>query len=321
MKSRWWWRWMGLAAVMVPLLGALAGCKGDEGRAAADGGEGAGDQPLQVVTTVGMIADTARRIAGEHAQVTALMGPGVDPHLFKASESDVRRLDGADLVLYNGLHLEGKMAEILGKMGKHRPVVAVAEVIPADQLRSPPRYEDNPDPHVWFDVTLWSQTIDPIVEQLGALDPAHAPEFEANAKAYREELAELDAWVLEQVATLPEDQRVLVTAHDAFGYFGARYGFEVVGIQGMSTAAEAGLSDVNRVVNVVVDNELKALFVESSVPQRTVDSVVSGAAGKGHTVAIGGELFSDAMGDAGTPEGTYVGMVRHNVSSVVGALR
>lgn len=311
--------WIGIVAGLLALavLGALASCKGG----ARGGAEGTGEERLQVVATVGMIADVAQSIAGEHAEVTALMGPGVDPHLYKASESDVRKLDGADLVLYNGLHLEGKMGDILEKMGRGRPVVAVAEEVPEEKLRHPSQYEGNPDPHVWFDVQLWITTIDPIVEQLSALDPAHADEFRASGDAYRQQLEELDAWVVEQVATIPEQQRVLVTAHDAFGYFGRRYGFEVVGIQGLSTASEAGLGDVDRVVDLVVERELKAIFVESSVPQRTVDSVVSGVAGKGHTVAIGGELYSDAMGAAETPEGTYAGMVRHNVETIAEALR
>ena len=280
-----------------------------------------GDTPLKVVATTGLIGDAAQRIAGDHAQVEALMGPGVDPHLFKASESDVRRLGEADLILYNGLHLEGKMTDILGKMSSGRKVLAVGEAVPDERLRRPAEFEGQPDPHLWFDVDLWSLTLEPIADVLSELDAAHADVFRANAAALKLELADLDSWVQQSVATVPEQQRVLVTAHDAFGYFGGRYGFRVVGIQGFSTATEAGLTDVERVVDVVAEAELKAIFVEASVPQRTVDAVRTGCEARGQAVTIGGELFSDSLGATGTEEGTYMGMVRHNVETIVEALR
>ncbi len=287
------------------------------------GGEGSDSSggPLKVVTTTGMIADTARLVAGSHAEVHSLMAPGVDPHLYKASESDVRRLDQADLVLFNGHHLEGKMADILDKMGRNKPVVAVTEGAPADRLLRPAEFEGLVDPHLWFDVELWSHTVDPIADQLAALDPANAGTYRENAGSVKADLIALDAWVAEQVAVLPQDQRVLVTAHDAFGYFGARYGFEVVGLQGLSTATEAGLTDVDRVVGVVVQRELKAMFVESSVPTKSIEAVQAACEDKDHSVAIGGELFSDSMGEEGSSEGTYGGMVRHNVATIVEALK
>ncbi len=294
-------------------------CGGGQTTPAEDAAAAA--EPPLVVATTGMVGDVARRIAGDHGRVEVLMGPGVDPHLFKASESDVRRLDEADLILYNGLHLEGKMTDILAKMARGKRVVAVGEEVPEGRLRSPPEFEGAHDPHIWFDVDLWSQVVDPVVTALSDVDPAHAAEFRTNGDAYRGELLELDAWVQAQVAALPEDQRVLVTAHDAFGYFGHRYGFEVVGLQGLSTATEAGLRDMDRVVDVVAGRKLRAIFVESSVPPKSIEAVRSACADKGHDVALGGELFSDAMGAAGTPEGTYLGMVRHNVDTVVGALR
>ena len=287
----------------------------------------AGDDPpgadplLQVVTTTGMIADTARAVAGDRADVAALMGSGVDPHLYKASESDVRRLGEADLVLYNGLHLEGKMGEILEKMARSRPVVAVAEVVPEDRRRKPDGYEGQYDPHVWFDVSLWALTVDPVVEALSGVDPAHATDYRTRGDALKARYTELDGWVEARIAELPPEQRVLVTAHDAFGYFGQRYGVEVSGIQGLSTAAEAGLADVDRVVDLVSDRKLRAIFVESSVPQRSIDAVLSACEARGHDVALGGELFSDAMGAPDTPEGTYDGMVRHNTNTIVEALR
>jgi manganese/zinc/iron transport system substrate-binding protein len=276
---------------------------------------------LRVVATTGIVADAARRVAGERATVEALMGPGVDPHLYKASESDVRRLAEADLILYNGLHLEGKMGDILTKMARNRPVAAVSEDIPPDRLREPPELAGQYDPHVWFDVSMWKETLGPIARELSALEPEHAADFAANAAAYKQELEELDAWVERQIATLPADRRVLVTAHDAFGYFGRRYGLEVIGIQGISTLSEAGLADVDRVARLVVDKKVKSIFVESSVPRRSIEAVQAAARSRGHEVAIGGQLYSDSMGAAGSPEGTYPGMVRANVNTLVNALR
>lgn len=293
------------------------------GCAAPDGGGGAGedDRPLRVVTTIGMIADAARAVAGPHAEVESLMQTGVDPHLYKASESDVRRLAEADLILYNGLHLEGKMSDVLVKMARSRPVVAVSEEIPEELLREPPEFLGQYDPHIWFDVGLWRRTLEPIARELSALDPAHEAEFRANADRYGAELDALDAWVEERAAELPPERRILVTAHDAFGYFGRRYGFEVVGLQGISTVSEAGLQDVERVVDLVVDRQVPALFVESSVPRRAIEAVQAAVRSRGHEVAIGGELYSDAMGPAGTEAGTYLGMVRHNVGTVVDGLK
>ena len=274
-----------------------------------------------MVTTTGIIADVAQRIAGPHARVEALMGPGVDPHLYKASESDVRRLSEAELVLYNGLHLEGKMGDILTKMARSRPVIAVTEEIPENLLREPPEFLGQYDPHVWFDVSMWAKTLGPITRELSALDPEHAKEFEANAAALEKELNELDTWVKAQIQTIPEAQRILVTAHDAFGYFGRRYGMEVVGIQGISTLSEAGLKDVDRVVDLVVDRKVPAVFIESSVPRRSIEAVQAAVKSRGHEATIGGQLFSDSLGAAGSPAGTYPGMVRANVNTIVNALR
>jgi manganese/zinc/iron transport system substrate-binding protein len=276
---------------------------------------------LRVVSTTGIIADVAQRIAGPHARVEALMGPGIDPHLYKASESDVRRLSEAELVLYNGLHLEGKMGDILTKMARTRPVVAVTEEIPQDLLREPPEFLGQYDPHVWFDVSMWAKTLGPITRELSALDPEHAKEFEANAAALEKELHELDAWVKAQILTLPEPRRILVTAHDAFGYFGRRYGMQVVAIQGISTLSEAGLKDVDRVVSLVVDRKVPAIFIESSVPRRSIEAVQAAVRSRGHEAAIGGQLYSDSLGAAGSPAGTYPGMVRANVTTIVNALK
>lgn len=278
-------------------------------------------RPLRVVATTNLVADLAKRVAGDAATVTSLMGPGVDPHLYKASEGDVRSLAEADLILYNGLHLEGKMGDILVKMARDKLVVAVTEAIPQTQLREPPEFAGQYDPHVWFDVGMWAMTVRPVADALSRLRPASSAVFQQNAAALENELRELDAWVGSRIAEIPESSRLLVTAHDAFGYFGHRYGLEVIGIQGISTVSEAGLGDVQRVVDLVVARRVKALFVESSVPRRSIEAVQAAVAAAGHQVAIGGELFSDSLGAAGTPEGTYPGMVRHNVETIVGGLR
>lgn len=308
-----------LRSALLPAFLVLlaAGCGGGESGASAP----SPGQKLKIVATTGMIADLAARIAGDHAQVVALMGPGVDPHLYKASESDVRRLAEADLVLYNGLFLEGKMGDILAKLGKSRPVVAIADGLPEEKLRRPPEFQGHHDPHVWFDVALWSATVPTVTAAIVRLLPGQQVELEANAARLEAELAELDAYAKRRVAEIPEEQRVLVTAHDAFGYFGQRYGLAVYGIQGISTVSEAGLRDVERVVEVVVERRIPAIFVETSVPQRTIEAVQAAVRAKGHQVAIGGSLYSDAMGRPGTPEGTYFGMVRHNVDTLVNALK
>lgn len=275
----------------------------------------------QVVATTGMIADSARRILGDDAEVVALMGPGVDPHLYKASEGDVRRLSEADLVLVNGLHLEGKLSDLLLRMARTRPVIAVTEGIDPSRLREPPELQGSYDPHVWFDVSLWAETVDPIATAACELWPASCEQFRARAEAWKEELLGLDREVTSTLADLPQAARVLVTAHDAFGYFGDRYGFEVVGLQGLSTATEAGLRDVERVVELVVSREIKAIFVESSVSPRALEAVQAAVRSRGREVAIGGSLFSDAMGVEGTVEGEFPGMVRHNVRTILEALR
>lgn len=302
-----------LLALLVALL--ASGCEASgPGSAGGDGGA------PKVVTTTNLVGDLARNIGGDRVRVESLMGPGVDPHLYKASESDVRRLSEADLILYSGLHLEGKMADVLVKMARGRPVVAVTETVPEEELREPPEFAGLYDPHVWFDVGLWAKTVGPVVEALSEVAPDDAAYFRERGDAFRTELEALDAWVRERVETIPPEFRVLVTAHDAFGYFGRAYGVDVVGIQGISTLAEAGLRDVERVVDLVVSRRIPAIFVESSVPRRTVDAVLAAARERGHAVEVGGELYSDSLGAADGPEGTYVGAVRYNVDTIVNAL-
>ncbi|MCC6145501.1 MAG: zinc ABC transporter substrate-binding protein [Candidatus Hydrogenedentes bacterium] len=303
----------------LPILAALAiaaGCaQSPDAQTAAEKGQ------IRITCTTGMIADAARAVAGEHADVAALMGPGVDPHLYKATQGDLEKLSAADIIFYNGLHLEGRMVEVLEKMADRKPTVAVSEDMPEDRLRTPPEFAGQHDPHVWFDVDLWKSAVDRIARALGDADPDHAQAYRSNAAAYKTELDALHAWVHDQIGSIPPDARVLITAHDAFGYFGHAYDIEVLALQGISTAAEFGLQDVDQLVDTIVSRRIKAVFIESSISPRSIETLIAGAKAKGHEVKLGGELFSDAMGAAGTPEGTYIGMVKHNVNTIVEALK
>lgn len=302
-----------LAALVLTVLFTL-GC-------ASSGGD-PDDDRLVVITTTGMIADAASRVGGEHVRVTALMGPGIDPHLYKASEGDVARLAGADLILYNGLHLEAKMAEVLGEMDRRSgtTAVAVAEVIDESKLLRPAEFEGAYDPHVWFDVELWMSAVARVADAMADADPEHLDAYRANAEAYLTELSVLHLEVADRARSVPPDLRVLITAHDAFHYFGTAYGFEVKGLQGISTQSEAGTADVAGLAKFITARRIPAIFVESSVPPRAIEAVQAAVRARGFEVAIGGELFSDAMGDPDTPEGTYIGMVRHNIETIVAAL-
>ncbi|MCE2503408.1 MAG: zinc ABC transporter substrate-binding protein [Chlorobi bacterium] len=284
------------------------------------------DQPssdgrLRIVATTGMIADAARNIVGEHAEVVGLMGAGVDPHLYKATQNDLKLLSEADIILYNGLHLEGKMADVLGKLAARKLVIALAEGLDTTLLRRPPEFEGAYDPHVWFDVDLWKRVAQNLTDTLTALDAENVEVYRSNGGIYTASLDALDEWVIQQISTTPEKSRVLVTAHDAFGYFGGAYGIEVRGLQGISTVSEAGLADRAAMIDLIVERKVKAVFIESSINPKAIEAIVEGVNGRGHSVSIGGELFSDAMGEDGTPEGTYVGMVRANVNTIVEALR
>jgi manganese/zinc/iron transport system substrate-binding protein len=277
---------------------------------------------VNVTTTVGMIADIAKNVGGDRVNVTALMGPGVDPHLYKPSTGDVTKLDQADIIFYGGLDLEGRMEGLFEKMeALGKPAFAVAGEIDPARLRKPIEFEGKFDPHIWFDVTLWQEAARKVAKELANLDPASKPIYERNLDAYLRQLDELHAYVKEQIATIPPESRVLITAHDAFGYFGQQYGLEVRGLQGTSTATEASARDVQDLARLIADRKIKAIFVESSVPPATIEAVQRAVQARGWDVRIGGQLFSDAMGADGTPEGTYVGMVRHNVHAIATALR
>lgn len=310
-------RQVGSWLLLVVLL--LAGCRPS---APSDEAQDFSDRPIKVVTTTSMLADLMREVGGDRVVVTGLMGPGVDPHLYKASAGDVARMAEADVVVYNGLHLEGKMTEVFEQMARRDiPVIAVAEgAVPDSLLRESEAFAGNYDPHIWFDATLWERAARYVQKRLAAMDPAHADTYVANAEAYMQELEALDTYVREQAIRVPEEQRVLITSHDAFGYFGEAYGFEVRGLQGISTATEAGTADVQNLAEMVATRRIPALFIESSVSPKGIEAVREAVRARGFDVAIGGTLYGDALGAPGTPAGTYVGMVRANIDTIVEAL-
>lgn len=296
--------------IILPLILLAASCQ-----QAAD----ADERPLIVVTT-GMIADATKAIVGEHAQVEALMGPGVDPHLYKATQGDLRLLRSADIVIYNGLHLEGKMQKVFDKLAATTTVINLSDGLDTSALVISSMQNGIPtyDPHIWFDVKLWSVAIAqlcPVLCQAIGMDSC----TEAG-NAYIGALHALNEWVTDTLTAIPDMNSILITSHDAFEYFGRAYQFEVIGLQGISTAAEFGLKDITDMVNLISERRIPAVFIESSVSEKSIRSVIEGCKSKGHNVALGGTLFSDAMGAAGTPEGTYQGMVRHNVLLLLQAL-
>jgi len=304
--------------LLVAMLLAGSGCTMDTSRRAdLSGVEG----PLQIVCTTGMIGDAIARVAGDRAEVISLMGPGVDPHLYKATQGDLRKLKQADLVFFNGLHLEGKMGEVLEKVGQLKPVVALGDSLPTSRLINSTNYASAYDPHIWFDVALWSEAIGRATQTLIKLDTAHREQYLEGFTRFQEELIALDEEVARKIQEIPPEQRILITAHDAFEYFGQAYDIEVRGLQGISTVSEFGLKDVSDLVNLIVDRGIKAIFVESSVPRKSLEAVVEGCEQRGQKTIIGGTLYSDAMGAAGTPAGSYPGMVRANVNTIVSALK
>ena len=275
---------------------------------------------LNVVATTGMIADAARQVGGDVVDVKGLMGPGVDPHAYRQTRTDIVAMTRADVVLWHGLYLEAQMEDFFRDLGGKRNVVAVAEGLPKDLLQGHDDYADKYDPHVWMDPALWSLVVEEVRDALIAEQPASAEVFKANATAHLAEIAQLSDYSDAAMETVPEEARVLLTAHDAFGYFGKAYGFEVLGIQGISTQSEAGLNRISALVDMLVERQVSAIFVESSVSDRNIRALIEGAAAKGHEVKIGGELFSDAMGPEGTYEGTYLGMIDHNITVIADAL-
>jgi manganese/zinc/iron transport system substrate-binding protein len=285
-----------------------------------DNSEKSANEKLKVVATTGMLYDAIINIAGDKVTAEALMQPGVDPHLYKATQGDLNKLTEADLIVYNGLHLEGKMGEVFEKVARLKPTLAAAESIDHSKLRKLDGDLDLHDPHVWFDASLWKDVVQAISNQLVELRPQHKVEFEANTKLYLEQLDSLHYSTKVMIATIPKDQRIMITAHDAFGYFGDAYNIEVKGLQGISTLSDFGLKDVAELVNLIINRNVKSIFIETSVSPKAIEAVAAGCKQKGHGVRIGGKLYSDAMGESGTPEGTYLGMFRANVNTIVNGL-
>jgi manganese/zinc/iron transport system substrate-binding protein len=278
-----------------------------------------GEYPIKAVCTIGQITEMISRIGGEHIEVEGIMGPGVDPHLYSPVASDVNRLSSADVIVYNGLHLEGRMADLFVKMARTKATFAVTEGLQTrhdKRLREPPEFEGLYDPHVWHDPLLWADCVKDAAEMLAEFDPPHADDYRKNAEAYRQELAELDKFCREHLAPIPKERRVLVTAHDAFGYFGKAYDIEVVGLKGISTEEEKDLARQEEIRRMLIERKVPAVFVESAVPRRTVEALVENL-----DVKIGGELYADALGPADTDDATYAGMLRHNVQTIAEALK
>lgn len=283
--------------------------------------EKTGNAKPHVVATTGMLYDAVTNIAGDRMTAEAIMGPGVDPHLYKATQGDLSKLNKADLVIYNGIFLEGKMSEILSKLGRQKPVVAAAETIPKNKLLKAIGYQDAYDPHVWFDVQRWKYAVREISKAVIELDTVNRSFYLSNTDRYLSELDSLEKYVIKRINEIPPSQRILVTAHDAFGYFGEAYNLQVEALQGMSTVADFGLKDIANLIDLIIENNIKAIFIETSVSSKSIDAVVTGCQEKGHSVRIGGSLYSDAMGEFGTEEGTYIGMFRTNVNTIVEALK
>ena len=276
---------------------------------------------LKVVVTTTMLTDLVKNVGGDLIELQGLMGAGVDPHLYKASEGDVSKLFNSDIIFYNGLHLEGKLVAVFEKMDTQKTTVALGEFLAKDGLIGSDYFASNYDPHVWFNIQYFKEFSYKVTSVLSEKDPKNAASFTANNLAFQQELDLLHTAVVNTIATLAPEKRILVTAHDAFNYFGKAYGFKVVGLQGLSTATEAGVQDVQKLSDYIIANKVKAIFIESSVPRRTIEALEAAVLSKGHQISIGGSLYSDALGDAGSVEGTYVGMFLYNVKTIVNALQ
>ena len=278
------------------------------------------DNKLTAVCTTSIVSDLVSQVVGDKINVISLMGPGVDPHLYQAKESDVRVISSADIVFYNGLFLEAKLEDVIEKIGSKKPVVALASSVAEAQLIPSQDYENMYDPHIWFDVMLWSQTLTAVLDALIELDPANQSFYQKRVYEYQKQLTSLDQWVKAQISLIPRKQRVLVSAHDAFGYFGRKYDFNVKALQGISTESQPGTKDIQQLASYVSSEKIPAIFIETSVPERTIKSVQDAVIAKGWNVVIGDSLYTDALGAPKSSQGTYIGMIRHNVDSIVKGL-
>ena len=276
--------------------------------------------PLNVVATTGMVADLIQNVGGSVVNVNGIMGPGVDPHSYRHTRADILTMTKADAVFYHGLNLEIQMVEFLDQLSTKSNVTAITEAIDTSKLLAYDDYENGYDPHIWMDPMIWAETIDPLVDTLREIVPEKRDILAANAAAYLDQLRALNSYSKEVLSSVPSESAILITAHDAFAYFGVAYGFEVTGVQGISTNSEAGLYRIRELVDLLVHRNVSAVFIESSVSDRNIRALIEGAGYRGHTVSLGGELFSDAMGPVGTYEGTYIGMIDHNVTTIAKAL-
>lgn len=278
------------------------------------------DKPLIVVTT-SLLSDAIKNIVKDSAEVQSLMGAGVDPHLYKASLGDLEKLTQGDYIFYQGLHLEGKLAEVLDKLSRTKKVMALADHLPKSMIRTVDKNGKVPDPHIWFNVMIWKEIVISANEKLSVQMPDAAAYFKSNTEAYIKRLDSLDQYIRKEVNMIPDSKRVLITSHDAFNYFGEAYHVEVKGLQGISTLSEFGLKDVSSLVKMIIDRDIKAVFVETSVSSKSLNAVVAGVREKGKEVKIGGTLYTDALGELGTDEGTYIGMMKYNVNTIVKGLK
>ena len=312
--------WLKKASIlwMIGMTFLLGACNNESENNVKTSNEPHSDR-IQIVTTISQIGEPIEVIGGDRVDVESLMGPGVDPHLYKATQGDINTLQNADIILYNGLHLEGNMGEVFANMSANKTIVSLGESLDKEKFLMDE--EGAIDPHIWFDVDLWKEALDVAVEELKQFSPEDADYFEENKQTYFSKLDELKKEAVEKISSIPEEQRVLVTAHDAFGYFGRMNDIEVIGLQGLSTEDEVGLSDIGSTVQLLIEKKVPAVFIESSINQSSIRAVIDGASKEGLEVTLGGELFSDAMGAKGTEEGTYLGMYHHNVNTIYKALK
>jgi manganese/zinc/iron transport system substrate-binding protein len=313
------------AAGVLLTLSVLFGCGDKAGQPNSTAARTfSGTHPIRVVCTTGPVTDMLEHVGGEHLDVLGLMGPGVDPHLYRAVPADIERLARADMIFYNGLHLEGRMADLFERLAARQPTFAVTHALVEAKhpdLRKPPEFEGYYDPHVWHDPRLWAECVKHVADVLGRFDPSHRDDYLRNRDAYLEKLEEADAYCREQLATIPEEQRVLVTAHDAFDYFCNAYGLESMALKGVSTEDEVTIGRMDEVVNLLVEQKIKAVFVESAAAPQVVRALIEPCRRAGHEVRIGGELYADALGSAESGADNYLGMIKANVDTIVSALK
>ena len=278
------------------------------------------NKQLTIVTTTGIIGDCVSQIVGEQAKVISIMGAGVDPHLYKASQGDIAKLSQADIIVYNGLHLEGKMAQMLENFSKTKPVFSVGDYIEKTDLKEVDKTSDLVDPHVWFSPNLWIDGLGGVALELDKLEGLDS--IIERYKSYALEIKSTQTMLQKLLdKNLDSNERILITSHDAFEYFGDAFKFKVRGLQGISTTAEYGTKDIKDLTDFIIDNKIKSVFVETSVPNKNLEAVVASAQARDYSIRIGGTLYSDALGEKNTSAGTYKGMLISNVQTIIKGLK